>query len=109
MEIGPVSNRPAGHKLEGAGSQRQEKQAATEARPPVQDQADISNEARARLAELADRERVKEQAGPEPVTAGDLSNEERLEIIKKRVAAGYYDEPGVRARIVDKLIDDLDQ
>jgi anti-sigma28 factor (negative regulator of flagellin synthesis) len=56
---------------------------------------------------LADCERLKEQQGPEPVTADNLTNEERLELIRKRVASGYYNDPNVRTKIVDKLIDDL--
>ena len=108
MEIGPVSNRPTGQKTEGAGSSRQEAAPSGNAQPrPISDRAEISIEGRARLAELADGERLKEQQGPEPVTADNLTNEERLEIIRKRVTSGYYNDPKVRTKIVDKLIDDL--
>ena len=110
MEIGPVSNRPAGQKAEGAGRPRQDTQASEPGpKPPVQDRADISSEARARLADLADGERLKEQAGPEPVSGDHLTNEDRLDIIKKRIAAGYYNDQQVKARIVDRLIDDFDK
>ena len=110
MEIGPVSNRPAGQKTEGTGSPRQDGAPPDKVqRPPIADRAEISVEARLRLAEMADRERLREQQGPGPVAADNLTNEERLEIIKKRVASGYYNQPQVRARIVEKLIDDLNK
>lgn len=110
MEIGPVSNRPAGQKTEGAGGSQQEAAPSRSAQTrPSEDRAEISTEGRSRLAELTDRERLREQQGPEPVTADNLTNEERLEIIRKRVASGYYNNPKVTARIVDKLIDDLDK
>jgi len=108
MEIGPVSNRPTGQKTERAGNSEQEAATAQKAQAqPIKDRAEISIEGRARLAELADSERLKEQQGPEPVTTGNLTNEERLEIIRKRVASGYYNDPKVTTRIADQLIDDL--
>ncbi|MCX6835151.1 MAG: hypothetical protein NTW07_08470 [candidate division Zixibacteria bacterium] len=108
MEIGPVSNRPTGQKSEGAVNPAQEEATSQNAQTQsIKDRAEISIEGRTRLAELADNERLKEQQGPEPVPAGDLTNEERLDIIRKRVASGYYNDPKVTTRIVDKLIDDL--
>jgi Asp/Glu/hydantoin racemase len=108
MEIGPVSNRPTRQKSEGSINPEQEAATSRNAQAqPIKDRAEISIQGRARLAELADSERLKEQQGPEPVTDGSLTNEERLEIIRKRVASGYYNDPKVRTRIVDKLIDDL--
>ena len=108
MEIGPVSNRPTGQKTEGPGSSQQDAARSRNAQTrPIEDRAEISTEGRSRLAELADRERLREQQGPEPVAADNLTNEERLEIIRKRAASGYYDDPKVRGKIVDKLIDDL--
>jgi anti-sigma28 factor (negative regulator of flagellin synthesis) len=110
MEIGPVSNRPTGQKAEGAGSSQQDaaRSRSTQTRS-IEDRAEISTEGRSRLAELADRERIREQQEPEPVAPDNLTNEERLEIIRKRVASGYYSDPKVKARIVDKLIDGLDK
>ena len=109
MEIGPVSNRPAGQRTDRTGKSQQDATPPAAPKPSVEDRADISVEARARLAELADQERLREQQGPEPVTAENLSNEDRLEIIRKRVLSGYYDDPKIKARIADRLIDGSDK
>jgi hypothetical protein len=109
MDIGPVSNQQSG---QGAGGPERNQPGTARPEKPdpglTVDRADISTEARARLAELADLELRKEQEGPQPVEAAGLSQEERMELIKNRVASGYYNDPKVRARIVDRLIDDMD-
>ncbi|MEW5797144.1 MAG: hypothetical protein AB1772_12410 [Candidatus Zixiibacteriota bacterium] len=74
----------------------------------IGDKAEISDEARARLAELADQELARESQEPQPVSLDEHSGENRLDIIKKRIASGYYSDPEVRSKIVDRLIDDLD-
>jgi len=109
MEIGPVSNGRTGQGPGGSDQSRSEAAKTETIQPrPAVDRADISGEARARLAELADLELKQEHEGPQPVDPVGLSQEERIELIKRRVASGYYNDPQVRARIADRFIDDMD-
>lgn len=109
MEIGPLSNEPS--------QQRRETQSGTglgAVRPPqvspgtIVDRAEISGEARARLAELADTELAREKLEPQAVDSDGQPDKERLDLVRERIASGYYDDPEVRSKIVDRLIDDLD-
>ena len=109
MEIGPLSNRPQASGPDGQPGVRPETQRSPQAGSRViVDRAEISGEARARLAEMADAELAREQQEPQPAASGDHSREERLELIKNRIASGYYSDPEVRSKLVDRLIDDLD-
>jgi hypothetical protein len=109
MEIGPLSNRPPGPRPGGEGNHRPEPSLTTPTRArTTTDRVEITCEARARLANRADQELAKEKVEPQPVDAGDQSREGRLDQIKERIASGYYTDPQVRAKIVDRLIDDLD-
>lgn len=107
MEIGPLSNHQSGQQSEGPA-----KPAPGGVKPEpnreIVDRIDISLDARARLAELADQELEKERSAPTPIDASRLKGAARLDAIRRRVETGFYDQPGVRARIADNLIDDWD-
>jgi anti-sigma28 factor (negative regulator of flagellin synthesis) len=109
MEIGPLSNRRAGSRTEGEANRKQEATPTSPGRTPQRtDRVDISLEARTRLAESADRELTREKTEPQPISSGERPRPERLEQIRERIASGYYNDPGVRSKIVDRMIDDLD-
>jgi hypothetical protein len=107
MEIGPLSNQQAGQKPD-----RPEK--PNQASPPqesigrIEERVEISSEARARLGELADRELRKEAPRPQRANAETAEAGDKLEILRRRIEAGYYDQPDVKKNIADKLIDDMD-
>jgi hypothetical protein len=107
MEIGPLSNQDAGQKPEG-----QDRPQARKPAPPqpaeVTDRIDISQDARTRLAELADRELNQELSAPRPANEDGLTGQDKLEEIRRRIRAGYYDDPEVLRRVVDRLADDID-
>ncbi len=109
MEIGPLSNRTPGPKPGGAENRRKGQPGETpDQSRPSPDRIEISFEARARLAELADQELAKEETEPKSVGSVDVPKQQRLEQIRERIASGYYNEPEVKAKIVDRLIDGLD-
>lgn len=101
MEIGPVSsNTPVPPDGPGRGKPQPQ-----EAGPlGIVDKIEISEDARAKLADLADRERLLESASGET----EASREDRLTQIRERIRSGYYDQPGVDDAVADRLIDDLD-
>jgi anti-sigma28 factor (negative regulator of flagellin synthesis) len=76
------------------------------------DRVEISLDARARLAELADRELKASQARPEEKqgrTDGiPEAPQTRIEQIRQKIESGFYDRPEIRDQIVRKLTDDLD-
>ena len=109
MEIGPLSNRRAGSRPEGGADRRQETTPPSPARTPQSaDRVDISLQARTRLAEAADQELAREKTEPQPVGPNEPPRSERLDQIRERIASGYYNDPNVKSKIVDRLIDDLD-
>jgi len=59
---------------------------------------EISEDARARLAEMADARLEAEQQ----------ARREKLTMIRERMETGFYDRPEVKEKIADRLIDDLD-
>ena len=107
MEIGPLSNHPSGQQAEGP-EKPTPKGANAEPNRAIVDRIDISLDARARLAELADQELEKERSEPTTVDPSRLKGAARLEVIRRRIETGFYDQPEVRARIADNLIDDWD-
>jgi len=81
------------------------------AKQDVTDRVEISLEARARLAELADRELKERSVGsedrlarPEEPTGGAR---DRISEIRQKIESGYYDRPEIRDQIIDRLTDDL--
>lgn len=107
MEIGPLSNHQSGQQAQGPEKSTPQG-ANSEPNREVVDRLDISLDARARLAELADQELEKERSAPTPVEPSRLKGAARIEAIRRRVETGFYDQPEVRARIADNLIDDWD-
>lgn len=101
MEIGPVSNdKPV--PPDGPGPRKPQPKGT---RPQgIVDKIEISDDARARLADLADQERKLERANE----TGEASREDRLDQIRERIRSGYYDQPGVDDVVADRMIDDLD-
>ena len=109
MEIGHLSNDPSQPRREtqsgaGPGPTRSPKAGPG----AIVDRAEISDEARARLAETADTELAREKCEPRAVETDGQPPKERLDLIRERIASGYYYGPEVRSKIVDRLIDDLD-
>lgn len=106
MEIGPLSTQPSGQRPE------EPKKPAPQASEPDTahkgDRVEISREARAKLAELADLELKKEASSPTPVKDENLTGHGLIEAIRSRIESGFYERNDVRGRIADKLIDDLE-
>ena len=107
MEIGPLSNRQAGQKPEGP--EKPEPRTPSPEKPSkIVDRVEISEDARAKLGELADQELRKEQSVSRTADAEGLISADRMETIRRRIKSGYYDQAEVKAKIADKLIDDMD-
>ncbi len=107
MEIGPLSNHQSGQQANGP-EKSTPPGVNSEPDREVVDRLDISQDARARLAELADQELEKERSAPTPVEPSRLKGAARIDAIRRRVETGFYDQSEVRARIADNLIDDWD-
>ena len=121
MDIGPLSNeRPV---KQPASNRTGEKiQKLEGARPQPEDVVEISQDARRKLAQLADAalrtERKQqpvgglteansqdEKGGPVP----NVTKAQNMEQIHQRLRTGFYDQPEVRREIADRLIDDIDK
>jgi len=105
MEIGPVSNQNS----PGQGPKKPETE--QQVQPPAidkSDQVEISLDARKLLAELADQ-KLKENGRQLDSLAESEEESGRIKAIRDKIESGYYDQPEVRDRIVDRLLDDLDQ
>jgi len=109
MKIGPLSNSivfglPKGNQAT--------EQAELSKSNPKKDQADISKEARAKVAELADQVLLSKNVKSNPSNTDNLNkkdglNKEKLDIIREKIKTGFYDHPKIKNEIVNKLIDDL--
>jgi anti-sigma28 factor (negative regulator of flagellin synthesis) len=95
MEIGPVSNQ---NQIQPRGEREPLRPAPEKERPELADKVEISDDARARLAEMADARLEAEQQ----------ARREKLAMIRERMETGFYDRPEVKEQIADRLIDDLD-
>jgi len=115
MEIGPLSNRrPLPAPVDG----RFDGQPAVKNETELKDTVEISNDARVRLAQLADAalraaRDGSQQRTDEVSTKGEgvesaIPAQERIEQVRARIESGFYDQPDVRGKIADRLIDDLD-
>ena len=86
-------------------------QETSPARPEISDRVEISTDARARLAELADRELkaggASTEAGPTRPNESGSDRQTRIDEIREKIESGFYDRPEVRNQIVDRLTDDL--
>ncbi|MFZ5979600.1 MAG: hypothetical protein ACOYVF_03115 [Candidatus Zixiibacteriota bacterium] len=114
MDIGPLKSN--GSVLNDNPEKR--KRAVENSPGQLKDTIEISEDARKKLAELADAALLKTRAD-EARTEADLPVEggesgERAELskevideIRQRMESGFYDNPDVKGRIVDRIIDDL--
>ena len=118
MEIGPVrNNQPKPPSNDAERPQQTETQAASST---PHDRVEISDNARQKLAELADRARTEEvraTAHEDTTTAeggdrarpvpSELSQQDRLAEVRRRIEAGFYERDDILSDIADKLSDDL--
>jgi hypothetical protein len=123
MKIGPLSN----EQKVWAGLQKMKSRPAKDDFEQKKDTVEISQEARKKLAELADQALKRESggkvvAGKRPgnddivdkaVTEEENDGEKNLSPgrqaeIRKRISTGFYDRPEIRDQIIDKLADDID-
>ena len=107
MEIGPLSNRPIGTPVDKTARIEPAPSASTPTRS-IRDVVEISENARARLAERADEELSKQAAEAMGPVDKQATAEDRLAIIRQRIESGYYDNPDVRRQIAERIIDDLE-
>jgi hypothetical protein len=122
MEIGPVHNSKPIQPSTSQSSRRKADDSDTPKPSPARtDTVDISEDARRKLAELADRalaemggvnnefdggvERHGSLAESRSGKADQIS--ERLDEIRRRIDSGYYDRPDIRGDIADRLSDEM--
>lgn len=103
MEIGPLHNDKP---VQSAGGNRQKSAGEIPRIAPKKDSVEISGEARKRLAELADRywKEAGLSSGP---GAGDRCASERVTRARTRIESGYYEDPEVKEKIADRLIEGI--
>ncbi len=121
MEIGPLKNsRPIQPSADEPGN----KATAVKKTPGPSDQIEISENARMKLAELADQANARQEEelgavytrpenktvsqsreGPAIAKGGD--RESRLDEVRRRMEDGFYDRPEIRKRIADNLSDEI--
>ncbi|UCC43459.1 MAG: flagellar biosynthesis anti-sigma factor FlgM [Candidatus Zixiibacteriota bacterium] len=98
MEIGPLSDNREPLSSSGKAPEGIDQ----EGKPAdKQDSIEISNEARTKLAELADAALAAE---PNKGTTW----EHRVDHIRNRIEEGFYDRLSVREKIAENLMEDLD-
>lgn len=109
MEIGPLSN---DNNVQPSPDQKNK---PCQVSPPVRevtDKVEISQDARVRLAELADLRLQLRNTEPEAIGLGadsaQDSGDARITEIRRKIRSGFYDLPEVKGKIVDRLIDNLD-
>jgi len=110
-----------------AGIQKMKSRPSEESFEKKKDTVEISQEARIKLAELADQA-LREESGRKAVAGeradtDEIDNKtvtkeendgkriltpERLTEIRKRISTGFYDRPEIKDNIIDKLADDID-
>lgn len=101
MEIGPLSNNEMMGRLRPAG-----KSAGQPAPDQTEDHADrieISEDARQKLAELADSH-LREIKATGVTFEGSSERVGKIERIKARIETGFYDIPEVKEKIAEKII-----
>lgn len=105
MKIGPVNHR---QEMPPTDQPKQNRPADTTAPRTARDEVIISDEARARLAELADA--ALDEVGTADPGADDAASSltpKRLAELRERMASGFYDLSRVQDVIADRLADDL--
>ncbi len=98
MEIGPVPEKG----LVGSVNRDNKSQAVQEnSTAPKKDTVDISDEARRKIADLADAslhvDRMQTEAG-----------NEKLAQVRKRIDSGFYEQPEIKQQIAEGLLDEFD-
>ena len=105
MEIGPISNRDNAEQTKRAVPREQAEPQSADAK---NDQVEISQEARAKLAELADRQ-LAEKGRHLSIPDDSGGDDSLIKRIREKIESGYYNQPQVRSDIASRLIDDLDK
>ncbi len=107
MKIGPVDrNNPAPQPNRQAEPTKEKVGKDT----PAADRIEVSDDARRRLAELADRARRELLAGPQEAEAPSQAEElasDRIARLRQKVASGFYQRPEVIQRVAEHLADDI--
>jgi hypothetical protein len=114
MEIGPVHNSRPIQPSTSQSSRRKTDDPDTPTPSSARtDTVDISEDARRKLAELADRA-LAEMGGVSNEFDGRVDRNgkadqisERLDEIRRRIEAGYYDRPEIKGDIADRLSDEM--
>ncbi len=108
MEIGPVHNdQPSSGQVE---TEKIKKNGGLKV-APAGDRVEISNEARIKLAELADRalhaaSKTQRQSGSKAVQKSTKQHDDKtakLERVQGRIESGFYDRPDVKQKIAERL------
>ncbi len=108
MKIGPVPpNRP-----EQRGDPKiARSNIVIEKREQTKDRVEVSQDAREKLAQMADESRrrlLSRTSEPDvPAQSNDFAGGERINRLRDRVQSGYYSRPDVMRRIADNLADDI--
>lgn len=112
MEIGPVHNdQPNSGRVK---TEKIKKNSGPKA-APAGDRVEISNEARMKLAALADRalhevSRAHRQSGPAAVQKSLQQQDDKaakLALVRGRIEYGFYDRPDVKQKIAERLATEL--
>jgi hypothetical protein len=109
MEIGPLSN---DNNVQPSPDRKSKPCQVSPSVREVTDRLEISQDARVRLAEMADLKLQLRTTEPETIRPGadpaQDSGDGRIAQIRRKLKSGFYDLPEVKGKIVDRLIDDLD-
>ncbi len=97
MEIGPIRNEQSDS---GRVVTDRQESAAGNAVKPTGDRVEISDNARLKLAELADLARRECRSAD--------NDGDRLENVKRRIDSGFYDQPTVKGIIADCLASEFE-
>jgi hypothetical protein len=122
MEIGPVHNSKPIQPSTSQSSRRKAGDPDTPKPSPARtDTVDISEDARRKLAELADRA-LAEMGGVDNEFDGRIDRNgksaasgsgkadqisERLDEVRRRIESGYYDRADIKGDIADRLSDEM--
>ncbi|HVP07714.1 MAG TPA: hypothetical protein VMS71_07725 [Candidatus Acidoferrum sp.] len=77
---------------------------------PTADRIEVSDDARRRLAELADRARRELLTGPQEAETRSQVEElatDRIARLKQKVASGFYQRPEVIQQVAEGLAEDI--
>lgn len=104
MDIGPVNASDSQPVNDRRGSSEDPPPGGKgEPKPTDTDSVEISLAARSRLAQLADEIRRTERSQAQ--TPEDRTD--RIERARSRIASGFYDQPEIKQRIAEKMMEDV--